>query len=92
MKVALKYPVTDADGERFEELTFRRPVIKDLKALDTIKGDVDKISTLILRLATSQTGSQITPFAVDNIDAEDFAKIGEVIGSFLETSPQTTGK
>lgn len=92
MKVTLQYPVTDADGERFEELTFRRPVIKDLKALDKVTGDVEKISTLILRLATSQNNTPITPFAVDKIDAEDFAKIGEVIGSFLETSPQTTGK
>lgn len=82
MKIKLQYPVTDADGEVYSELELKRPTVKDLKALDDAKGDIGKMAVLVERLAG------VTPHVVNNIDAEDFTEIGEVLGSFFEKSPQ----
>jgi len=91
-KVKLQYPVTDADGEVFEELIIRRPIVKDLRAIDETKGDIAKIAVLIERLATSPNKTAMTSVAVNRIDAEDFATLGDIVGSFLEKSPQTGEK
>lgn len=92
MKIQLKYPVSDADGTEFRELTLRRPTVKDLKAIDEAKGEIEKAAILIGQLARGENGSALTPIAVERIDAEDFAEISEALSSFFETSPQIGDK
>jgi hypothetical protein len=92
MKIKLQYPVVDVDGEAFEELSFRRPTVKDMKVMDGVKGEIEKTAVLIGRIATNQSGTQLSSIVVDRIDAEDFAKIAELIGSFFEKPPQTGEK
>ena len=92
MEVKLKYPITTADGEKCGDLSLRRPTVKDMKSLDGVKGEIEKSAVLIGRIATSQSGARLTSNDVDMIDAEDFAAIGEIIGSFFERPPQTGEK
>lgn len=78
MNVPLKYPIK-AHGEELRALTFRRPNVGDLRAADGL-GDVGKLAKLIERCAG------IPSTSVDQIDAADVEKIGEVIGGFLSDS------
>ena len=92
MKYKLLYPLTDTDGEVYEELTLRRPTVKDMKALDSVTGEIEKIATLIEKVAMSSKGSVMATYLVDRMDAEDFGAIGEIVSSFFEKSPQTGEK
>ena len=92
MKYTLVYPLTDNDGEVYTELTLKRPTVKDMKVLDSAKGEIEKIAILIQRVAKSSQGSDMPSYLVDKMDVEDFAKLGEVVSSFFEKSPQTGEK
>jgi len=88
----LLYPLTDNDGEVYDELTLKRPTVKDMKALDSVTGDIEKIAVLIQKVARSKKGSEVPSYLVDKMDAEDFGALGEMVSSFFEKSPQTGEK
>lgn len=83
-RIELTHPI-QANGEQLSVLELRRPKVKDLKALDQATGEVERVSLLIVALAS------IPPSSVDEIDAEDFARIAEVVGGFLGHHPPTGG-
>lgn len=76
----LKYPVT-LNGETITELNLRRPKARDLiKSQKAKGGEMEMIATMLADLA------EITPRVVNELDAEDFAAVGEVIGNFMTPS------
>ena len=78
IKIELNYPIS-AFGETLKTLEIkRRPTAKDLKAMDSEKGEVSKTAALMSRL------SDVPPPCIDQMDASDFARAAEVIGGFLE--------
>ena len=89
MEYTLKYPVTDADGKEYSKLLFRRPTIKDMKAIDKLEGNIEIVAEMIERLVKGPDGSQMTSIAINKIDIEDFKAMAGIIESFLDLSPQT---
>ena len=86
----LKHPIEikAASGQVMEtitELRLRRPKGKHLKATDAAKGEVGKTLALIVAIAG------IPASAADEIDGEDLAAIGEVMGNFFGVSLTTGG-
>ncbi|MDE1465600.1 phage tail assembly protein [Spartinivicinus poritis] len=78
--VKLDYPI-QCEGVTVDSITLRRPKARDLKTMETTKGgDISKSITLIAHLA------EITPQAVEDLDAADFQKASEVIAGFLGTA------
>lgn len=80
--VTLTHPI-EAHGETLAVLTLRRPRVKDLRAMDEAKGDVGRAAALIGALAG------LTPREVDQLDAEDFARLGQAVADFLPGAPGT---
>ena len=80
IKIKLQYPIMAGDEKLTELIIKRRPITKDLKAMDEAKGEVGKSAALLARLA------DIPPSWVDQLDASDFTNAAEVIGNFLSTS------
>lgn len=80
--IILKHPIK-ANGQVLEEITLERPRVKHLKVVDGVKGEVEKTALLIGELAG------IPPSGVDQLDAEDFAALAEVIGGFFGAAPKT---
>jgi hypothetical protein len=72
----LKFPVTVA-GQVTEALSLRRPKARDLIRANKIKDDLEKIATMIGDLA------EVTPAMVQELDAADFAAVGELVGNFM---------
>lgn len=70
---------------RIEELTIRRPKAKDMRALDSAKGDMAQTLLMIERL----TGLQ--KHEVDEIDMMDVHHIGEIFGGFTPPGQSTGG-
>ena len=90
MTYPLLYPVQLPTGETVAILELRRPTVRDLKAMDSAKGEIDKIATMLRQIAVdSATGKPLTTTAVELIDAEDFTRLGEVVAGFFEASPPT---
>ncbi|PCJ57848.1 MAG: hypothetical protein COA65_08880 [Rhodospirillaceae bacterium] len=82
--IKLNHPV-EHNGETIDEITLRRPKVKDLRKLDAIKGEVEKGVHLVSKLASLPSA------VVDEIDAEDFVKISEQVADFLGGSLPTGG-
>ena len=78
----LKHPFTFKELD-VKEVTLRRAKVADLKAVDGLKGDVEKIAKL-----TSILSGQPLPL-IDELDAEDFAAVSEVVAGFLGASLPT---
>ncbi len=72
----LKYPVS-LGGTEYTELSLRRPRTRDLIKARKSKDELEQMAGLITDLA------EIEPKLVQELDAEDFAGLGEVIGNFL---------
>lgn len=82
LTVKLTYAI-QAHGEEVSELTVRRPKVKDLRAMDAVQGDVAKTAMLIGALCG------LTPREVDQIDAMDFATVGQAVTDFLPGAQET---
>jgi hypothetical protein len=78
--ITLKHPIK-AHGETVETIELKRPTVKHLRAMDKAAGDVDRVASLISELAV------LPPSSVDQIDAEDFGAISDVIAVFFGNSP-----
>ncbi len=85
-KLKLAHPF-QVDGKAMAEITIRRPKVKDIRAIDTVKdqGDLQQGLTMACLL----TG--LPPDVLDEMDAGDFARVSEVVMSFLpnSTAPRT---
>jgi len=83
--ITLKHPISVND-EPVTTLSFpERIKLKHMKAMDVATGEIGKMAALIGSMA------ELPMSAVDQIDAEDFAQIGEVLGGFLGQSPAIGG-
>lgn len=75
--IKLSHPV-EAFGEQVSELVIKkRPKAKDLRAMDSEKGEVGKTAALMAQL----TG--VPSSTIDQLDAADFMKASEVVEGFL---------
>ena len=75
----LIYPVK-VGSEEVASLSLRRPKTRDMIRANKIKDDLEKVSSMICDLA------EVTPAVVNEMDAADFAAVGEMIGNFM-TAP-----
>ncbi len=75
----LKHPVT-VDGQDYTELALRRPKTRDLIKARKCKDEVEQMAAMIADLA------EVPPKVVQELDAEDFAGLGEVLARFLPNS------
>lgn len=84
--VTLAVPV-EWQGQTIAEVTIRRPKVKDLRAIEAASRDqssqLDQGAAMLAQL----TGLPIE--AVDELDAQDFTAISEVIAGFF---PQAKGR
>ncbi len=85
-KLKLDHPFS-ADGKTLTEVSIRRPKVKDIRSIDVVKNQGDLQQGLTM--ASLLTGISID--ALDEMDAGDFARVSEVVMSFLPKSqaPQT---
>ncbi|MDO5643675.1 MAG: phage tail assembly protein [Paracoccus sp. (in: a-proteobacteria)] len=77
--IKLQYPVT-VDGEEITELHIRRPKMRDVKRAQKHKDDVERSMGLIADLA------EISPRAVEELDAADFTAVSKIVGEFMGAS------
>jgi hypothetical protein len=82
--IKLDYPVTLA-GATINEITLRRPTVKDMRVARITGGkdDASQEINLIANLA------QITPDAVESMDMADFKKVQEALAGFFGLSATT---
>ena len=77
IEVELSYPLTIGDEKIAKLAIKRRPLTKDLRAMDQEKGEVAKSAALLARLA------DVPVSWVDQMDASDFTRAAEIVGGFL---------
>jgi len=82
-EIKLKHPVKLGE-ETIDTITLKRPTVKHLKSMDAAAGDIGKTASLIAELGG------LPQKVVDDIDAEDFGVIADVLGGFFG-KPQGTG-
>jgi len=75
-------------GQKIAEVTVRPPKVKDLRSLDAHAPDSTDL-TRGIEMAAILTG--LTPAAIDEMDAADFAAISDVIAGFLPKPPEPGG-
>ncbi len=75
----LTYPVT-VGGETISSLHLRRPKARDLIRAQKVKDEMEKVAALIVDLA------EVSPDVVQEMDAYDFAAVGEMVGNFMTKS------
>lgn len=74
-RYTLKFPVeTGNQGERIAEVTIRRTLARDLRAMDVGKTEIDKAALLMARL------TDLPLATIDGMDAVDFTAISYIIG------------
>jgi len=89
IRIELAIPVT-VDGNVITELSLRRPKVRDLRSLE--EATEGKSSQLDQGAALVALLSGLPEEAVEDMDAADFARASEVIGSFFgEAGAQRTG-
>jgi len=74
--IELEYPFK-LDGQEYTEVTLRRPLTRDMRAVDHVPTDQEKTITMVSNLG------EIPPNAVDEIDAKDLRTLSNKIESFL---------
>ncbi|WP_175401943.1 phage tail assembly protein [Veronia pacifica] len=80
--MTLNYPI-EVEGELLSQVSLRRPKARDLKHMETAKGgEIAKSMGLIAHLA------ELSPHAIEELDASDFQAISEVVAGFLTDSVQ----
>jgi len=74
--IELEYPFK-LGGQEYWDVKLRRPLTRDIRAVDHIPNDQEKTLALITNLG------EIPPKAVDEIDGKDLRTISSKIESFL---------
>lgn len=77
--ITLQHPI-NADGEDITELTIRRPKMRDIKRAQKHKDDIERSMALIADLA------EISPKAVEELDAADFEAVSKIVGEYMGRS------
>ena len=77
--IKLEYPIT-ADGRTLDELTLRRPKVRDLEKAQKHKDEFTRSVHMIADLA------EISPDAVRDMDAGDFTRIAQCVGECVGAS------
>lgn len=80
--VTLDEPV-DHKGQAYDSLTFRRAKAKDFVAMDAVKGEMRKTMALF----ASMSGVPLP--VIEELDAEDFARVGVEIAPLMGKSMRT---
>jgi len=80
-KLKLDHPFT-ADGKTLTEVSIRRPKVKDIRAIDKVKEEGDLQQGLVMTSLLTGLNAEL----LDEMDAGDFARVSEVVGSFLPNS------
>lgn len=78
-KLKLRHPFT-ADGATVTEVSIRRPKVRDIRVVETTKGE-GELQQGIMTVALL-TGLSVA--ALDDMDAGDFARVSEVVGGFFD--------
>ncbi len=83
-KIKLDYPIK-IDGATVNEISLRRPTVKDMRVARITGGKDDAVQeiNLIANLA------QITPDAVESLDMADFVKVQKALAGFFGLSETT---
>ena len=83
-KIKLDYPI-QIDGATINEISLRRPTVKDMRVARITGGKDDAAQeiNLIANLA------QITPDAVESLDMADFVKVQKALQGFFGLSETT---
>jgi len=78
--IPLSVPIT-VQGRTIDTVTLRRPKVGDLRRMEKAGGgDLDKTLFLIGALA------EMSPAEVDDLDARDLERIGQVVAGFTGTA------
>lgn len=75
--VKLQYPVT-LDGNVHDELTLRRPKVRDLMVAEKQKNDAEREMTLLSNLC------EVSPELIQNLDLKDYAQLQKAYQGFLD--------
>ncbi len=75
----LRHPIF-VGGEEITSLHLRRPKARDLIRAQKVKDELEKVAAMIGDLA------EVSPAVVQELDAADFAAVGELIGNFMTVS------
>lgn len=78
-RYTLKHPIT-VDGETITEFNLRRPKARDLIRARKAKDELEQVANMLADLA------EVSPTTVGELDAEDFAAAGEILGNFMTGS------
>ncbi|MEJ1939290.1 phage tail assembly protein [Nostoc sp. NIES-2111] len=83
-RVTLVRPIK-VEERMITEVTIRRPKVRDLRAMEKLRepGGTD----LDQGIAMAAALCNLPLVAMDEMDAEDFAAISEVLGGFLPRTP-----
>jgi hypothetical protein len=83
-KIKLAFPIT-VDGATVNEISLRRPTVKDMRVARITGGKDDAAQeiNLIANLA------QITPDAVESFDMADFVNVQKALAGFFGLSETT---
>jgi hypothetical protein len=83
-KIKLAFPIT-VDGAKVNEITLRRPTVKDMRVARVTGGkdDATQEINLIANLA------QVTTEAVESLDMADFVKVQKALAGFFGLSETT---
>ncbi len=82
LTVTLEEPV-EHKGQSYESLTFRRAKAKDFVAMDVVKGEMRKTMALFASMAG------VPMPVIEELDAEDFARMGVEIAPLMGKSMKT---
>jgi hypothetical protein len=81
--VTLKFPF-EFEGHTISSLTFRRPKVKDIEAIQNAVDTAGEVAASIVSVS-KLTG--LSEAAVREIDGDDFIVIAETMSSFLPRTP-----
>ena len=83
-KIKLQFPIS-VDGATINEISLRRPTVKDMRVARVTGGKDDAAQeiNLIANLA------QITPDAVESLDMADFVTVQKALAGFFGLSETT---
>lgn len=81
--VKLDYPVT-AEGRSIDEITLRRPKVRDMLAADGSAGsEAEKEISMFANLA------ELAPATIEALDLADYQALQETYKGFLSSAPRT---
>ena len=84
--IVLKYPIM-VDGRRLEQITLRRPKVKDQLAAEKTSGSDSAREVALL----ANLGS-LTPADIEELDMFDYSAVQEELRGFFSQKPEKSGR